>query len=75
MSLKANIGKKIIIFVASTVLTGGVTSVGTVVANKLQTADNKSFQEELNSQFVDNDKKMLDMLKSISDRLQKLEKK
>ena len=75
MSLKANLGKKIIIFVVSTVLTGGVTSVGTIVANKLQTADNKSFQEELNSQFVDNDKKMLDMLKSISDRLQKLEKK
>lgn len=70
----SKIFRKLIVFTASTVLTGGVTSVGTIVVNKLQTADNKMIQEEINQQFVENDKKILALLDNIEKRLKKIEK-
>lgn len=66
--------RKLIVFTASTVLTGGVTSVGTMVVNKLQTVDHKTIQEEINRQFVENDKKILELLDNINKRLKKIEK-
>lgn len=66
--------RKIIVFTASTVLTSGVTSLGTVVVNKLQTEDNKTIQQQINQQFVENDEKILKLLDTIDKRLKKIEK-
>jgi 23S rRNA U2552 (ribose-2'-O)-methylase RlmE/FtsJ len=67
--------KKAIMFVAVTLLSSGVTSGGTFVLNKLQTEDNKKIQEEINQQFVDNDKTIIEMLKKMEKKIQFLENK
>lgn len=67
--------KKAVMFVAVTLLSSGITSGGTFVLNKLQTEDNKKIQEEINQQFVDNDKTIIEMLKKMEKKIQFLENK
>ena len=71
----SKITRKVLFFAASTIFTGSVTSVGTLIANKLQTQDNKTIQEEINEQFVENDRQIIEMLDKINKRLENLEKK
>lgn len=66
--------KKVVVFAASTILTSGITSLGTAAVNKMQTEENVTFQEKLNQQFVENDKKIIELLDKIEQRLKKLEK-
>jgi hypothetical protein len=64
--------KKTIMFVAVTLLGSGITSGGTFVLNKLQTADNQKMQQEINQQFVENDKMTLEILKKLENKIESL---
>lgn len=65
--------KKAMTFVIVTLLGSGITSAGTFVLNSLQTEDNKKIQEEINQQFVENDKTVIEMLKAMEKKIQYLE--
>lgn len=65
--------KKAMTFVVVTLLGSGITSAGTFVLNSLQTEDNKKIQEEINQQFVENDKTVIEMLKAMEKKIQYLE--
>ena len=67
--------KKALAFVVMTCIGSGVTSGGTFVLNKLQTADNKKIQETINQQFVENDKMTLEILKKLEKKISLLEGK
>jgi hypothetical protein len=67
--------KKAMTFVIVTLLGSGITSAGTFVLNSLQTEDNKKIQEEINQQFVENDKTVIEMLKKMEKKIQFLENK
>ena len=65
--------KKAMTFVIVTLLGSGITSTGTFVLNSLQTEDNKKIQEEINQQFIENDKVVIEMLKKMEKKIQYLE--
>jgi len=65
--------KKAMTFVIVTLLGSGITSAGTFVLNSLQTEDNKKIQEEINQQFIENDKVVIEMLKKMEKKIQYLE--
>ena len=65
--------KKAMTFVIVTLLGSGITSTGTFVLNSLQAEDNKKIQEEINQQFIENDKVVIEMLKKMEKKIQYLE--
>lgn len=65
--------QKAITFVIATVLGSVITSAGTFVLNSLQTEDNKKIQQEINQQFIENDKIIIEMLQKMEKKIQHLE--
>lgn len=66
--------KKAVLYVALTLVGSGITSAGTFVMNSLQTEDNKKIQEEINLQFIENDKAVLEILKKMEKEIEFLNK-
>jgi hypothetical protein len=66
--------KKTVLYVALTLVGSGITSAGTFVMNALQTKDNKKIQEEINLQFIENDKAVLNILKKMEKEIEFLNK-
>lgn len=62
--------KKTVAFVAMTLIGSGITSGGTFILNKLQTADNQKMQQEINQQFIENDKMTLEILKKLENKIE-----
>jgi hypothetical protein len=65
--------KKALTFTAMTLIGSGITSGGTFVLNRLQTADNQKIQQEMNQQFIENDRITLEILKKLEKKIESLE--